>query len=87
MQQEITMTGTGQHGSVKSGRKAAARPASQRGVVTGELAIKEKKKGGLRASKSSQERADGRQKTGFKYTAAECISVSVIPERRSECTH
>jgi hypothetical protein len=62
VQQEITMTGTGQHGSVKSGRKAAARPASQRGVVTGELAIKEKKKGGLRASKSSQEKTDGRNK-------------------------
>ena len=55
------MTGTGRHGSIKSGRKAARQGQPAKGALSlGDSPSKEKKKGGLRAS--SQEKTDGRNK-------------------------
>ena len=86
------MTGTGRRGSIKRGRNAAARPGNQRGVVTGELAIKREEEKESSSSKSSQEKTDGRKNSKnseywFQVCSSSMPSVLVTPERRSECTH
>ena len=82
------MTGMERHGSHKRDRKTAARIGNHKDVVAEVSAIREEEKKSLRASKL-QEKTDGKTEKAKSWFQAQQLgggSVSVIPERQSECT-